>query len=81
MLRMYGAVPLLPMFAFMARRRTFLPFVFIRTLLLRLKLNSGKYNRVLMFRILVFYDHPIVTSSFLLWSIPLNWDETIWMVS
>ena len=78
---MYGAVHLLPMFAFMAWKSAFLPFIYIRTLLLRLKLNSGKYNRVLMFRILVFYDHPIVMSSFLLWSIPLNWDETIWIVS
>jgi hypothetical protein len=52
-LRMHGAVPLLPMYAFMAWTGTSLLHTLIRTFLFRLKLNSRKY-KVLIFRILVF---------------------------
>jgi hypothetical protein len=76
-----GAVLVLSVYAFMARTGTSLPFTYIRTLLCRLKLNSRKYNRVLMFRILIFYDHCTVISLFVLWRVPLNWDEIVWVVS
>jgi hypothetical protein len=74
-LRMHGAVPLLPMYAFIAWTGTSLLQTLIRTLLFRLKLNSRKY-KVLMFRILVFMVTPYkIIVSFMEGSTELGWDH------